>query len=89
MDGRDLLKVISNSSPVYLFQVLQRQEVQILGTSRIDPLKKPGDIGKISSTIKMYGIDGLVVIGGNGTLSAAYELTPLGIPLIGDTQNNR
>jgi phosphofructokinase-like protein len=55
----------------------------ILGTSRIDPLKKPGDVGKICSTIKTYGIDGLVVIGGNGTLSAAYELTALGIPLIG------
>ncbi len=55
----------------------------ILGTSRIDPLKKPGDVEKIRNTIKSYGIDALVVIGGNGTLSAAYELTASGIPLIG------
>ena len=55
----------------------------ILGTSRIDPLKKPGDVEKIRTTIKTYGINGLVVIGGNGTLSAAYELTARGIPLVG------
>jgi ATP-dependent phosphofructokinase / diphosphate-dependent phosphofructokinase len=55
----------------------------ILGTSRIDPLKNPGDVEKIWTTIKAYGINDLVVIGGNGTLSAAYELTTLGIPLIG------
>ena len=46
----------------------------ILGTSRIDPLKKRGDVEKIRNTIKTYGIDALVVIGGNGTLSAAYEI---------------
>ena len=38
---------------------------------------------KIRNTIKSYGIDALVVIGGNGTLSAAYELTASGIPLVG------
>jgi 6-phosphofructokinase 1 len=55
----------------------------ILGTSRIDPLKKPGDVEKIRNTLTTYGIDALVVIGGNGTLSAAYELTASGIPLVG------
>ena len=55
----------------------------ILGTSRIDPLKKPGDVEKIGTTINTYGINGLVVVGGNGTLSAAYELAARGIPLIG------
>jgi phosphofructokinase-like protein len=55
----------------------------ILGTSRTDPLKKPGDVEKIRNTVKTYGIDALVVIGGNGTLSAAYELTASGIPLVG------
>jgi phosphofructokinase-like protein len=55
----------------------------ILGTSRIDPLKKPGDVEKIRNTMKTYGIDALIVIGGNGTLSAAYDLTASDIPLIG------
>ncbi len=55
----------------------------ILGTSRIDPLKKPGDVEKIRNTMTTFGIDALVVIGGNGTLSAAYELTASGIPLVG------
>jgi 6-phosphofructokinase 1 len=55
----------------------------ILGTSRVDPFRKTGDREKIENTLKTYGIDGLVVIGGNGTLSAAYELTEYGIPLVG------
>ena len=55
----------------------------ILGTSRTDPLKKPGDMEKIRDVIKKHRIEALVVIGGNGTLSAAYELTSRGIPLIG------
>jgi 6-phosphofructokinase 1 len=54
----------------------------ILGTSRTDPLKKPGDMEKIRDTIKKYNIDALVVIGGNGTLSAGYELVSKGIPLV-------
>jgi phosphofructokinase-like protein len=55
----------------------------ILGTSRTDPLKRPGDMKKIRKTIKTYGIDAIVVVGGNGTLSAAYELTTSDIPLVG------
>ena len=30
-----------------------------------------------------FGIDALVVIGGDGTLSAAYEIHGKGIPLVG------
>jgi phosphofructokinase-like protein len=55
----------------------------ILGTSRIDPLKKPGNGEKIQKTLQTTGIDAVVVIGGDGTLSAAYELTARGIPLVG------
>jgi 6-phosphofructokinase 1 len=55
----------------------------IIGTSRTDPLKKPGDVKKIMNVINTDGIEALVVIGGNGTLSAAYELTACGIPLVG------
>ena len=55
----------------------------ILGTSRTNPLAKPSDLQKIRHTIKKYGIHALVVIGGNGTLSAARDIAKLGIPLVG------
>lgn len=55
----------------------------ILGTSRIDPLKKPGNGEKIQKTLQTAGIDAVVVIGGDGTLSAAYDVVGHGIPLVG------
>ena len=55
----------------------------ILGTSRTNPLKKTGDIQKIKANIKKYGIHALVVIGGDGTLSAARDLAKQGIFLVG------
>jgi len=55
----------------------------ILGTSRTNPLKDPADLEKMRNTMKTGGIDALVVIGGDGTLSAAYELSGRGIPLVG------
>jgi 6-phosphofructokinase 1 len=55
----------------------------ILGTSRTNPLAKPSDLQKIRHTIKKYNIHALVVIGGNGTLSAARDVAKLGIPLVG------
>ena len=55
----------------------------ILGTSRIDPLKNPADLEKIKKTLQATGIDAVVVIGGDGTLSAAYDIAGKGIPLVG------
>lgn len=55
----------------------------ILGTSRTNPCKDPADIGRIQKTREASGIDALVVIGGDGTLSAAYEISGKGIPLVG------
>ena len=55
----------------------------ILGTSRIDPMKNPGDLAKIKKVLRINKIGALVVIGGNGTLSAAYEVSEKGIPVIG------
>jgi 6-phosphofructokinase 1 len=55
----------------------------ILGTSRTDPLKKTSDFQKIKNNIKKYGIHALVVIGGDGTLSAARDVAQQGIPLVG------
>jgi 6-phosphofructokinase 1 len=55
----------------------------ILGTSRTDPLKNPDDTGRIRKTMITSGIDALVVIGGDGTLSAASGIASAGIPLAG------
>ncbi len=55
----------------------------ILGTSRTDPMKNPADWAKIKKTIEKNNIGSLIVIGGNGTLSAAYEVSEKGVPVVG------
>lgn len=55
----------------------------ILGTSRTNPLEKTSDFQKIQNNLKKYGIYALVVIGGNGTLSAARDISKLGVLLVG------
>jgi len=55
----------------------------ILGTSRTNPLKKTSDFQKIKANIKKYGIYALIVIGGDGTLSAARDVAKQGIPVVG------
>src|SRR5690606_36354013 len=55
----------------------------ILGTSRTDPLSVAGGIERIRAALDADGIDGVIVIGGDGTLSAAAELFDAGFPLIG------
>jgi 6-phosphofructokinase 1 len=55
----------------------------VLGTSRIDPLKDSTDLPKIQQNMKKLGIQALVVVGGDGTLSAARDLAEKGIPLVG------
>jgi phosphofructokinase-like protein len=55
----------------------------ILGTSRTNPLEKTADFQKIRANIKKYDIHALVVIGGNGTLAAARDVSKLGINLVG------
>lgn len=55
----------------------------ILGTSRTDPMKDPADWAKIKKTLEKNDIGSLIVIGGNGTLSAAYEVSEKGVPVVG------
>jgi phosphofructokinase-like protein len=55
----------------------------ILGTSRTDPLKNTSDFPHIKANIKKFGIHALVVIGGDGTLSAARDIANRGIPVVG------
>jgi 6-phosphofructokinase 1 len=55
----------------------------ILGTSRTNPLAKTADFQKIQANMKKYDLHALVVIGGDGTLSAARDVARLGINIVG------
>ncbi len=56
----------------------------ILGTSRTDPVEAGGGPERIREVLDIYEIDGLIVIGGEGTLSASNVLsTQYGVPIIG------
>lgn len=55
----------------------------ILGTSRTNPLKDVTDFQNIQQNIKKFGIHALIVLGGDGTLSAARDIAERGIPIVG------
>ena len=56
----------------------------ILGTSRCDPLTEPENLQKIRDNWKKYGLSSLIVIGGNGTLSASMKMwRDEGFPIVG------
>jgi 6-phosphofructokinase 1 len=55
----------------------------ILGTARCPEFRNPKGRKGALRTLNRFGIDGLVVIGGNGSLSGALELWRLGFPVIG------
>ncbi|MFT5223293.1 MAG: phosphofructokinase-like protein [Glaciecola sp.] len=56
----------------------------VLGTSRVDPYREEGGIAKIKETMEVNRLDGLIVIGGEGTLAATARLhEDEGIPAIG------
>lgn len=55
----------------------------IIKTSRTNPLKTPDGIRKISENFKKLGLDALIVIGGDDTLSVAKALSDSGINVVG------
>jgi len=55
----------------------------ILGTSRMDPYVHGDGYDSIRMTIERNGIDSLVVIGGDGTLSSALKLSNEGLRVVG------
>jgi ATP-dependent phosphofructokinase / diphosphate-dependent phosphofructokinase len=56
----------------------------MLGTSRVDPYREPDGVARIREALEVHRLDGLVVIGGEGTLSAARHLyEDEGVPLVG------
>jgi phosphofructokinase-like protein len=46
----------------------------ILGTSRFNPLKNPQSIERLKENWRTHRLAGLIVVGGEGSLSAAHEL---------------
>jgi 6-phosphofructokinase 1 len=55
----------------------------ILGTSRTNPLKETDGVKRVLSNLKRFGIDGLVAIGGDDTLSVAQAMHEAGALVVG------
>jgi ATP-dependent phosphofructokinase / diphosphate-dependent phosphofructokinase len=58
----------------------------MLGTSRTDPLREADGVQRIRDAIDVYGLDGFIAVGGEGTLSAAtilweeHQIPIIGVP---------
>lgn len=55
----------------------------ILGTSRTNPMKEEGGIDQVIKLLRRRAVDGLVVIGGDDTLSVAATMSDAGFPVVG------
>jgi len=56
----------------------------VLGTRRGGPFDRPDGVDLVRSTIADMGVDALVVVGGNGSLSVASKLhDEIGLPVVG------
>jgi ATP-dependent phosphofructokinase / diphosphate-dependent phosphofructokinase len=55
----------------------------ILGTSRIDPFRVRGGVELVKETLRTFDVDGLIVIGGEGTLRCAAKLAAEGLNIVG------
>ena len=55
----------------------------ILGASRTSPLRIKDGSQRAIDTFNEFGLRALVVLGGEGTLSVAYQLYEMGLPLVG------
>jgi len=55
----------------------------VLGTSRTNPFKAEGGPEKILENAKKAGIEAVVVIGGDDTLSVAHKMSELGLKSVG------
>src|SRR5215472_13395483 len=55
----------------------------MLGTSRTNPMKEPDGIARVRATLQRFGVDGLVAIGGDDTLSVAQALDEADFHVVG------
>ena len=54
----------------------------ILGTSRFDPRRSPDGFDRILATLRQEGVDGVISIGGEGTLQLAEVLRQRGVRIV-------
>lgn len=55
----------------------------IIGTSRTNPFNNEEDVQKVIDNIKKFGLDAIVAIGGDDTLSVAQKLYHMGVNVVG------
>jgi phosphofructokinase-like protein len=55
----------------------------ILGTARFNPMKDKETTARVLENIALHCIDAIIVIGGDGTLSAAHEMAKIGVKVVG------
>src|SRR3954453_1523256 len=56
----------------------------LLGTRRGSPFERPDGLARVKSTFEEMGLDGLIVIGGNGSLTVSHLLwEQFGLPIVG------
>ncbi len=55
----------------------------ILGTSRVNPFKLTDGVATVLETVKANELDGLIAIGGEGTLSCSHALFERGLKVVG------
>ncbi len=55
----------------------------ILGSSGINPMMVAGGADRVRSALAARGIDGVIAIGGEGTLGAGAQLAAMGAPIVG------
>jgi phosphofructokinase-like protein len=55
----------------------------ILGTSRVNPMSEAGAMDAVAANLSQLGIDALVAMGGDDTLSVAASLAERGVPVVG------
>ena len=55
----------------------------VLRSSRSRLFLEPGDVERAAEALKEYDIEGLIVVGGDGSLTAASPLAGIGFPAVG------
>jgi phosphofructokinase-like protein len=55
----------------------------ILGTSKINPFRVEGGLDLLRANLEAHGVEGLIAIGGEGTLGAAARLSASGLNVVG------
>ena len=55
----------------------------ILGTSRTNPLREPDGLQRVIGQLRGHGVDALIAMGGDDTLSVAAALHKAGYPVVG------